>query len=483
MIKEQNIIRVKLTSYGSLQTLCVPVKLYKDSYNIVELQCLVPKVVDSNLIVVKVYASTRDVSGELVWSSQTYNLVYRKDVNINNQLYELYSAPLPEEFCENSGDITITFAQGTVDSSGEVLSVLTSGDLNLFIRGEGFNLNGVKLSNYDVTAANVNKLLKGLIEAKALSPYDNTYTYSLGALAYGEVDGEIALYKSLIADNLDKPLTDETSWMIVGISGTKGDSTFIRYSKNADGKEMSDVWQDGYDYIGLYNGRSASDNYLDYTWSRFVGKQGPQGEMGPQGDPCVLTDDEKSQIAQDAAEMVSFVQPNQPASAVEGSLWIDTDEESESVTQILIHSISDNSISVADDQLTYSRGVVEVRKIGSILWIIDNGVYNLNDNFKTKSSRTVLEFQLPKEISNCIHNVNGAYGSTGTICYFPALAYENLTYSTFNCQSYLKRSAIGEDYDTYQVVYTGLGAISGGGLCGFHLKMPVIMVKQEGGDI
>lgn len=141
-----------------------------------------------------------------------------------------------------------------------------------------------------------------------------------------------------------------------------------------------------------------------------------------------------------------------------------------------------DGISVIDSGLTYARGVVEVRMVGDMLWVIDSGVYNFTDSFKTAKNRTVLQFDLPKEISDKIHNVNGAYGATGTISYFPALAYENVTYTTFNCQSYLKRSKIGEEFDTFQMVYTGLSAVSGGGLCGFHLKLPVFLVPQEKGE-
>lgn len=210
-----------------------------------------------------------------------------------------------------------------------------------------------------------------------------------------------------------------------------------------------------------------------------TGAKGDKGDTGAKGDPYVLTAGDKTSIAEETAEMVSFVQPNEPTDAVEGSLWVDTDEESDSVPQNLVCSIKDGSITVADPQLTYSRGVVEVRKIGSILWLIESGVYNFTSDFTAKNSRTVLQFQLPKALSNQIHNTNGAYGTTGTICYFPALAYENVTYSTFNCQSYLRRSAIGDEFDTFQLVYTGVNSINGGGLCGFHSKMPIIMVKGD----
>ena len=137
-----------------------------------------------------------------------------------------------------------------------------------------------------------------------------------------------------------------------------------------------------------------------------------------------------------------------------------------------------SGISVVDAGLTYSRGVVAVRKIGSVLWVTDSGVYNFTDSFATTNNRTVLQFTLPKALSNMIPNVNGVYGTSGTIGYSPALAYENVTYTTFNCQAYLKRSEIGEEVDTFQVVYTGLSAINGGGLCGFHLKLPLLLVCE-----
>ena len=163
MINEKDKIKVKLTSYGSLQALSIPVKLYRDSYNIVGLQCLVPKVVTEGTSIVKVYASSRDVSGTQIWTSATYNLTYDKDVVIDNQTYEQYSAPLPEEFCAETGDVTITFAHVITEQEDEenvAESVLVSGDLNLYISGSGYNHAGVKIPNTDVIAGSVNSLLQ-----------------------------------------------------------------------------------------------------------------------------------------------------------------------------------------------------------------------------------------------------------------------------------------------------------------------------------
>ena len=245
----------------------------------------------------------------------------------------------------------------------------------------------------------------------------------------------------------------------------------------ADAPDISEIANTGTPSVSFVN----NGKFKRFKFSNLRGEKGEKGDRGETGDSYVLTSLDKTEIAEETAELVSYVQPNEPENALEGTLWVDTDEESDSVTQNLLCKINDG-INVIDTGLTYSRGVVEVRKIGSIVWVIDSGVYNFTDSFSAKSSRTVFEFTLPKSISNCIHNTNGVYGTTGTISYFPALAYENVNYSTFNCQSYLKRSAIGETYDTFQMVYTGVNSISGGGLCGFHSKMPVIMVQQEGGN-
>lgn len=203
------------------------------------------------------------------------------------------------------------------------------------------------------------------------------------------------------------------------------------------------------------------------------GDTGATGPEGPKGDSYNLTDEDRREIS----EMITYVQDEEPENAPEGSIWVDEDAESDFVPQNVIAKINDG-ISVIDTGLTYARGIVEIRKIGSILWIIDSGVYNFTSSFATAKNRTVLQFELPKALSNKLPNVNGVYGGTGTIGYFPALAYENVTYTTFNCQSYLKRSAMGTESDTYQLVYTGLSAVNGGGLCGFHLKMPLILIEE-----
>ncbi len=165
MIREKNKIKVMLSAYGSLTTVSIPTKLHKDSFNFTTIDCLVPKTINTqNNSLVKVYGSTLDNSGNKIWASQTHNLPYERDVVIDGFEYELYSANLPEEFCSINGSLEITFVYCTGNEEGIATSILTSGKLNLYIEGAGFNKNGVILSNYDDTAAKVNELSKTKVD-------------------------------------------------------------------------------------------------------------------------------------------------------------------------------------------------------------------------------------------------------------------------------------------------------------------------------
>ena len=146
--------------------------------------------------------------------------------------------------------------------------------------------------------------------------------------------------------------------------------------------------------------------------------------------------------------------------------------------QEVIASIN-NGITVIDSGLKYADGVVEIKKIDDILWITDSCMYNLTSNFNTLDERTVFRFSLPKELSIRIPDLNGDYVANGTVGFSPAIAYEHVTYTRFNCHAYIIRSEIGTDVDTFQLVYSGTSAISGGGLCAFYLKMPLILNEQE----
>lgn len=114
------------------------------------------------------YASGRDILGHRVWTSQTYNLVYEKDILQNQESYELYKTKLPQEFCTNVGHIKLTFAYSALNEQDTIEQLLTSGTVNLYIDGIGNNHAGVAISPYDSTASKVNKLVKEMkIEQEA----------------------------------------------------------------------------------------------------------------------------------------------------------------------------------------------------------------------------------------------------------------------------------------------------------------------------
>ena len=164
MLKEKDVIKVKLTTYGTLEVVCIPVNLNKDSYKFVKLQCMVPKTENSkDDAILKVYSSTIDETGKVVWNSETYSLPYKETITIRNFEYEVYEDDLPREFCFKRGDLTLTFCYCTINEDGTITSLLPSQNLNLyigFVGGAGFNENGIKISDYDATVANVNRLNK-----------------------------------------------------------------------------------------------------------------------------------------------------------------------------------------------------------------------------------------------------------------------------------------------------------------------------------
>ena len=122
--------------------------------------------------ILKMYASSRDSLGHRVWTSQTYNLVYEKDIIYNQKEYEIYTAMLPKEFCKENGEIEITFAHYSLTEEERVEELLTSGTVNLYIDGIGNNNAGVAISTYDITASKVNKLVKEMKEVQEWTAKD-----------------------------------------------------------------------------------------------------------------------------------------------------------------------------------------------------------------------------------------------------------------------------------------------------------------------
>lgn len=148
-----NTIEIKINSSGTLEVVTIPVKLYKDSYKVVKLRVKAPKVEGA---ILKVYGSDIDEAGEEVWTTSAYTLSWKENVVINSQDYSVYEDYIPEEFCQKNGELYLTFGLGMMDGENWT-SVLTSGTLNLFVSGEGFNFAGVEIPESDKLAYKINQ--------------------------------------------------------------------------------------------------------------------------------------------------------------------------------------------------------------------------------------------------------------------------------------------------------------------------------------
>ena len=80
-----------------------------------------------------------------------------------------------------------------------------------------------------------------------------------------------------------------------GVPGPKGDDgrptyTWIKYSPNANGSGLTDTPNAQTKYIGIAVNKltqAESNTPGDYTWSKYVGDQGPKGDKGDQGVPGI----------------------------------------------------------------------------------------------------------------------------------------------------------------------------------------------------
>ena len=165
MIKKISTIKVKLGTDGTLDLIECPVKLHKDSYNNIKLSCLVPETEQTtDNAILKVYASSYNTSGDKVWTSQTYNLPYSEDLTIDGFVYGEFVDYIPQEFCQQAGNLTLTFAYEQTNGEDEATEIITSGDLTLYIDGQGLNSNSIKISAYDQTVAKVNNLAMNKVD-------------------------------------------------------------------------------------------------------------------------------------------------------------------------------------------------------------------------------------------------------------------------------------------------------------------------------
>ncbi|MDL2320250.1 DUF4988 domain-containing protein, partial [Alistipes sp. OttesenSCG-928-B03] len=72
-----------------------------------------------------------------------------------------------------------------------------------------------------------------------------------------------------------------------GKDGADGDTyyTYVAYSANADGSEMTTDPMADTKYVGFATAKSAPADYTGYTWSQYRGDDGATGAQGPQGVP------------------------------------------------------------------------------------------------------------------------------------------------------------------------------------------------------
>ncbi len=91
-----------------------------------------------------------------------------------------------------------------------------------------------------------------------------------------------------------------------------------------------------------------------------VGPRGPQGEVGPQGDDYVLTDEDKDEIASSAASKICYAQDEEPPEdAPEGSLWVDMDEEGIGEVAVSVEGVPDYWQTHLDERVEDIRRAIE----------------------------------------------------------------------------------------------------------------------------
>jgi hypothetical protein len=251
---KNNTIEIRLTSYGTLEVVTIPVKLYKDSYNVVKLRV---SAVEKEKSFLKVYASDRDEAGEQVWTSATYDLPYVDKEIINGVTYNVYEDYLPQEFCAKD-EVNLTFAH-VVEADG-VEQILTSGTLNLTIGGEGFNYNGTQIPQQDSLAIKVNKIFEGAFH------YDLVInTQAEFEAFYTSLDNGTCVAKSVlfVGDGGDKVFVRQdgkgltlpnTLFILAGIN-----NAIIHVLNHYDRVGKYDEYKSG---AIRYSSRPSTDNYM-----------------------------------------------------------------------------------------------------------------------------------------------------------------------------------------------------------------------------
>lgn len=132
-----------------------------------------------------------------------------------------------------------------------------------------------------------------------------------------------------------------------GKTGEKGDPVWIKYAKDAAGTDMSDTPSDDRQFLGVYVGREASADPLDYRWRKFVGKSLVSADVSGLTVTITWDDATTTQISLDPAACEVVRVQN-------GALVIRTDDK-DIPTNILVIS-NDSGIVVTE----VSPGIVSI---------------------------------------------------------------------------------------------------------------------------
>lgn len=180
------------------------------------------------------------------------------------------------DYTDSSRDDTVTY---TYSKQGE------KGD-----SGTSVGVTEVRYAVHTSASTPPSKPISEWSPAVVATSATNPYLWTRTIFSDGKYADSVARYGT------DGAKGDKGDQGIQGIQGPKGDQGIqgppgangkpsyfhIKYSANSNGNPMSETPST---YIGTYVDDQAddSDNYLKYTWSRFVGSQGAKGDQGIAG--------------------------------------------------------------------------------------------------------------------------------------------------------------------------------------------------------
>lgn len=185
-----------------------PENIYQGSNKANTIYLLAPFSANVQALISFEIPQTHEIKGEFLFNAPT-------EVSAQLNMWEL---DVEQVLTEYYGDVKyqIRFVNGT-----QVIAT-ASGQFKVY---QGVDVVLPDAPTNDVYQLILTKLgdiqanfLNGWIEAQALRVYSSTFNYSLNSLTYGEEDGRVVFYKSLVENNLGHPLHDTNRWKKVELS-------------------------------------------------------------------------------------------------------------------------------------------------------------------------------------------------------------------------------------------------------------------------